>query len=282
MIRPLNDIRADLRSPSDNPSHDSLLVEIREHKKIAVDAGNEAEAKDIWCLEHAAEAQQVYREAYDQLQAGKFYDAWCSLEQVELALNRLRPHAGPAWEELCLDFIDTKTSEIQSLFPYKMFLSPELLETQKKCNICDRIVSIRSPCGHRVGEIYGGEYCCRIVTEFEVIATAFVESPIQKYSVPFLSDPKTGKSRDHYNYSTVSYLAKRWPSPYHDWTVTWTTALHPKSRFGHLRRNDKCPCNSGKKYKACCQRREGILRPHVVFDFSYGLPVELQETEFSY
>ena len=281
-MKTLDQIRNELQSPESGPDYDSLLAAVRSHKAEAVTAGNELEAKAIWCLEHVAETHQLYQKMFEQLQAERFYDAWCSLEQVELALSRLRPHIGESWKTYRLDFIDEKTSALQSLYPYKLFMSPEFIELEKRCNICDNIISIRRPCGHRVGEIYQGRYCCRIVSKSDIVSISLVESAIQKYSVPFTTDPNTGKIHDHYNYSAVNYLTERWPSPYHDWKVTWTKTFHPKERFGSLRRNDKCPCESGKKYKACCLRKQGILRQHLVFDFLYALPKNLQTNEFSY
>lgn len=276
------EIRNCLRSPQLQSQFDDLLQDIRATKAAAVAAGEESLANATWCLEHAAETQQLYHEAFTHIRSGQFYEGWCSLEQVELSLNRLKPHIADDWNSFHLDFIEDKTRSLQSLYPYKIFISPEIIQHEKKCNICGESISIRKPCGHRVGELYGGEFCCRVVTKSEFVGTAMVESPVQKYSVPFIVDPKTGSSRDHYNYSTVKYLADRWPSPYHKWSLEWTTSLHPKERFGLIRRNDKCPCNSGKKFKACCLHRDGIIRPHVEFVFDYPLPQELRTIEYSY
>jgi hypothetical protein len=147
-------------------------------------------------------------------------------------------------------------------------MSPEILELEKICNICEKPISIRNPCGHRVGEIYNGELCIRIVTKVKLLAMAMVDSPIQKYSVPFLSDEKTGKSIDHYNYSLVKFLADRLQSPFHEWDVSWTKVRHPHSKFRSVGQDDPCPCESGKKYKECCLPEEGVLRPHCQFHLS--------------
>lgn len=264
------------------PDYAQLLAELAAHKKVAVAAGDQSLAKHVWCLEHTIEAQQLFLKAYDQLQVRAYFDAWCTLEQVELALGRLRPYCDGEWQQCRRAYMVKITVALQSLFPYKIFLSPELLEEEKVCSICEKPVSIRTPCGHKVGEVYDGEYCGRIIKKFSVLGTALVKDPVQKYSVPFLVDRETGKTVDRYNYATVEYLVKRWPSPLHDWSVEWTKRLHPKSKFGAIRRNDKCPCESGKKYKRCCISLNGIMRPHVVFDFTYSLPKNLQTTEYTY
>lgn len=278
----IDQIAHELSFPENDPDYKSLLQRLGDLKASAVAQNNEQLAKRIWCLEHAVEIQQNYADAFRKIRAARFYDGWCVLEQVELGLMRLRRHLSESWSTFRLDFIGARVADLQSLYPYRIFMSPEIIEIEKKCSICDQPISIRKPCGHKVGEIYKGEYCCRIVSKCEFVGNSFVDTPVQKYSVPFIVDPKTGTSRDHYNYSTVKYLADRWPSPYHSWSLEWTKALHPKGRFEPLRRNDRCPCESGKKYKRCCLRRDGILRPHAQFTFDYPLPEHLQTVELSY
>jgi len=279
MVRTISEIREVLSSPEILVNFEPVISRISAIKSKAVSNGDEKTAKNLWCLESVAEIQQYYLEAFTKIKNGQFFEAWCSLEQVELALNRLRRHFVDEWTNLRLDFIDQKVVSLQSLYPYRIFMSPELIEHEKVCSICERPISIRSPCGHRVGEIYEGKWCGRIVTKCDFVGMSFVETPLQKYSVPFLSDPETGKSRDHYDYRLVNYLGIRWPSPYQDWEVRWTTALHAKERFGTLGNNDKCPCDSGKEYKNCCLDRRGIIRPHVVFEFRFPIPEHLQTIE---
>jgi hypothetical protein len=96
---------------------------------------------------------------------------------------------------------------------------------------------------------------------------AFVKTPLQKYSVPFLVDDKTGKVTDHYDYSLIRYLARRWREPFHNWTAEWSKRRMPHARFGNVGRNDPCPCESGLKYKKCCALEDGVLRPHCEFVF---------------
>ncbi len=274
--------RLHVNDTSTLPEYDSILRDLKEHKLSAVREGNQALAKQMWCFEQIVEVQVNFLAVHELLRNGEYYEGWCKLEQIELVLLRLYPHFNATTDQYWIGFIAKKIPMLQSLFPYRMFTSPEILEIEKKCNICGEKISIRNPCGHRVGEIYDGKYCCRIVTKCEFIAVAMVTDPVQKYSVVFPVDPKTGKSHDRYNYSTVEYLIKRWPTPFHDWTVEWTKALHPKKLFGQIGRNDKCPCDSGVKYKKCCMHREGILRPHCQFTFNYSIPEELQVIELSY
>lgn len=283
-MRTLDEVLKELRLSHDPylPDYPALATDLASHKKAALQAGDEGLAKHIWCLEHTVEVQRLYLKAFQELKERKYFEAWCTLEQVKLGLGRLRRHFEAHWEECRLAFIEKITSTLQKLYPYKLFASPELLEISKSCTICGKRVSIRNHCGHDVGEIYNGEYCGRRVDESKILGVAMVRDPLQKYSVAFLTDPKTGQRVDHYNYATVEYLAKRWPTPYADWSAEWTQRLHPKSKFGQVGRNDKCPCESGKKYKKCCMNLNGIMRPHIIFEFSFPIPQELQTTEYSY
>lgn len=250
-------------------------------KRLAVEAGDQAEAKGIWCLEQALEAQEKYLAAFASMKSGKFYAGWCAMERTETPIYWLQPHLPWRPERFELEFIRTTVKKLQSIFPYKYFVSPEFLEGKKTCSICDKTVSIRTSCGHQVGEIYNGEMCERKVHGLEVLGMALVTSPAQKYSVPFSTDPATGEQKDHYNYSLVQYLIRRLESPFDDWTVEWTKRRHPHSRYNFVGRNEKCPCESDKKYKKCCLPEAGVLRPHVQFGFKKPLPAELATIEYS-
>ena len=120
----------------------------------------------------------------------------------------------------------------------------------------------------------------RIVTKLEVMGISIVDKPVQKYSVLFLSDEKTGKQRDHYNYALVQYAISALREPFDGWDVERTSRRQPHSRYAAIGRNDPCPCESGKKYKKCCLRETGVLRPHYEFTFEIQPPdtVVLQET----
>ena len=131
----------------------------------------------------------------------------------------------------------------------------------------------RRPCGHLVGEVYTGEQCYRIITSIDaVLGIAFVTNPVQKYSVVFMHDPATGKSRDHYGYDVVKYAANALREPFDDWDLERTTRRQPHSRFVGIGRDDPCPCESGKKYKKYCLPEVGVVRPHLQFSFAVAPP----------
>lgn len=248
----------------------ALSIKIRDGlKKIKDEKNNnddEEGAKIIWCLEQAIKIQEIYLEAYEKLVHEKYYKAWCDFEQCELALESLKPHFPFDDNKYYLHFIDKHTTQYQSLYPYKLFFSPEILGHEKECTICGKIIKIRNHCGHDVGEIYKGEMCCRRVTKSEILGISLVESPVQKFSVPFMQNEKTGKSVDHYDYSLLNYLVgKLLQSPFDTWDINWTKKMHPHKRFTGIGRNNKCPCGSEIKYKKCCLMKPGVLMSHCEF-----------------
>lgn len=236
---------------------------LRAIKEEAVARGDEARAKKVWCLEETLRGQTLYVSAFDKMKRGNYYPAWCELERVEITLGFLWPHSGGRWREFHLDAIAKHTKQFQSLFPYKLFISPEMIYSGLMCTICRQPISVRRSCGHRTGEIYNGEMCGREITGIERSpGVALVTSPAQKYSVLFVG------GEDTHNYSMVRYAIERLESPFDGWTCHWTKARHPHSRYGQVAAEAACPCESGRTYRECCQDEDGVLRPHCDIDFA--------------
>jgi hypothetical protein len=118
--------------------------------------------------------------------------------------------------------------------------------------------------------------CYQIWGGIEYVLFAVVKSPVQKFSVIFLSDPETGENVDHYDYKLLEYLIACLQSPFHSWSINWTTMRHPHSNYMHLTPDDTCPCESGEKYSNCCLSEPGVLRPHCQFDLSVPPPKEIE------
>jgi hypothetical protein len=264
-------LKAVAKRPSE-PTIDAVRADLAAMKRDVLARGDRAHAKRIWCLEQTLRIQEHYLHAFSLLKAGEYYKAWCELEQTELKLANLERHETASWPAFRLDFIQEYTAKWQALFPYKMFFSPEFLQTEKLCSVCNQPVLPQSFCGHRVGEIYDGEMCYRTVTKLEVLGVSMVDKPVQKYSVLFLRNEKEGTTRDQYHYELVEYPIKALRAPFDAWDVERTTRRQPHARFVHVGRNDPCPCDSGKKYKKCCLNETGVLRPHYEYTFEYQPP----------
>ncbi len=253
----------------DHNQIEELFLNLKRIKSDAVVNDNQSMAKKIWIYEQIVKVQNLYLKAFQELKADDYYKAWCTLGTCELELRFLARHHQILNNDCySLDFIQKHVKKYQSIFPYKAFGSIEILDLEKKCTICGQKISIRKPCGHEVCEIYNGEMCAREVTNAKYLGVALVESPLNRYAVPFLIDPKTKQTIDHYNYATIKYLVRKLQSPFDTWDVNFTKRLYPHSKFKTIGRNDQCPCNSGKKYEKCCLQKRGVELQHVEFIFS--------------
>ena len=251
---------------------EEVWANLKEVKASAVAESDQLLAKAVWCLETIGAVQDFYLKAFESLQAGSYYDGWGVLERCEIALLSLDRHVEDAGGLFGLEFIRTHVERFQSLFPYTLFLSPEIIKEEVTCGLCSAPVSLRNHCGHRIGEIYNGDECVRIVSRARVLAISFVRNPVQKYSVPFLKSGTGEGVQDHYDYGLVRRVVEGLRSPWDDWTAHWTKIRHPHERFRNVGRNAACPCGSGKKYKKCCLNESGVLRPHCEITFSVPPP----------
>lgn len=259
----------------------TLLGELEKSKQASIVEGRQDIAKKFWCYETIANIYNMYIEAFKEMKNKNFYETWCIIERIEIHIGFLSRHFNIQDNDLYLEFIYQHTRRFQGLYPYAVFLSPEILGHEKKCNICNRIVTPRNNCGHRVGEIYNGQMCCRIVTKPELLSVSLVTNPVQKYSVVFTTDSETGKKVDHYDYSLVRFVIDRLASPFHEWSYKWIKIQHPHERFSNYSPEDSCPCESGDKYKDCCLPKKGVLRPHCDIAFSVLPPAAFSMFEYS-
>lgn len=256
-----------------NDSLTELYQEFQKEKEQFVRANKQNEAKEVWVCQTIIEVHKIYRNAFVLLKGKSYYKGWCQLERIEITLSGLKRHFKYKKNEFFLWHIEKSVTNLQVIFPYRFFASSEILKKKKECSICNREISIRNSCGHIIGEIYNGEMCHRIVTEAEVLGISLVENPGNKYSVMFLTDEKTGKQIDQYNYQTIDYLFAHINSPYETWDIEVSEREIKKADYGNVGRNDKCPCNSEKKFKKCCGLKIGEKYPH--YEFIVTNPTDL-------
>lgn len=229
-------------------------------KSQFVTEGEQDIAKEIWCLETILNIQHWYADAFNKIKAGEFYDAWVLLERIEIAFCNLEKHHDVVNDGYFTSEIFKHTEQFQSLYPYRLFISPGAIHKKKSCSVCGSKISIRNGCSHEKGEIYNGEMCHHVVEEVRFLELSVVPNPVQKYSVMWLM--KDGEQIDNYDYSNVAYVAAGLQKPYDGWDLQWTMIREPHSQYRGVGRNDRCPCGSNKKYKHCCLKTEGVLKPH--------------------
>lgn len=149
--------------------------------------------------------------------------------------------------------------EYQKLFPYCHFLSRECVVKAEQCSICGQPISLRHPCGHKVGKLYMGELCLRKVVDMELKAFSIVTDPFDKYSYVKLPDQE-------YDYGMLETLMKEIESPYDEFYIETVKVTKPE--YKNVGRNEICPCGSGKKYKKChLGTKAELMDHHKIFFF---------------
>lgn len=242
-----------------------LYQELQKEKEDFVKENNQEKAKELWICQTIIKIHKLYQNAFKLLKDKSYYEGWCQLERIEITISVLKRHFKYDKKKFFLWHIEKSVTNLQVIFPYRLFASMEALKKKKECSICNKEISIRNPCGHIVGEIYNGEMCHSIVTDVDILGISLVENPGNKYSVMFLKDEKTEEQVDQYNYQTVDYLFAHINSPFEFWDLEVSERVIKKSDYGNIGRNDKCTCNSGKKFKKCCGLKIGEKYPHYEF-----------------
>ncbi|EJL29091.1 YecA family protein [Brevibacillus sp. BC25] len=242
VVNELKEYLQKFRGTTLNPDIPNILKEL---KRQAVGIDDQAGAKEIWCIEQVYKILGHYISAFKCLKIKKHFDAWNQFDRADIELSFLKKHFDYSNNKYNLLFIETNIVKFQKLFPYQYFSSRESLIKSEKCSICGQKVTLRRSCDHKVGEIYNGEQCCRNVEDVEFLGIAIVENPFDKYGVLFPQGME-------YNYRILDSLMEHLKSPYEKWDLEITKEL--KDEYKGVGRNQKCPCNSGEKYKKCCYR----------------------------
>lgn len=262
----LEDAHGVLRRPMARSAADEseLKAALAEMKAAAVRLRDHVSSKHVWCLETTLEIQEGYQDAFGLMKDGKFHDAWRGLAGVETTLGHLGRHTDLS--DFSLSFIRDHIARFQSLFPYRTFLSCGFIVRERRCGLCDAVVSPRRGCGHRLGEIYDGVMCFHEITDAEIAEVSLVTEPVDKACVFFPVDAVTGEQLG-YAYPLVEYVAACLASPYHAWECRRTQRRHPHAHFRDVPSSSPCPCGSGTAYGVCCQREGGVLLAHCAFRF---------------
>lgn len=255
----IEEVRERLRNPRDRSR--GAFVRLRKAlmaaKRRAVSEGRQARAKELWCLETVLFAQTCYADAFRQMKSGSYYEAWCALEQVEVALRALARHH--PLSDYGLEWLVEYARRFQSIYPYKKFVSAGYRVTERRCGLCGAVLTPRTGCRHRKGEIYDGRMCFQVVTSAEVDHLAVVDGPVHKSCIIHLD----------YDFQLVKYVVDHLESPFDGWVYKWTRIRHPHARFAELSGDSPCPCESGTAYEDCClMDPAGVLRPHFLVKFA--------------
>ena len=255
----------------DNPDSDfwqELSAEVADQLATYQASGEELWANVCWFLKTVCETRGRFVNSINAIKKGEYFSAWCELERVEIDSMLLLRNA----------FLDEKEFEVSDLleliqswqktYPYKWFMSPEILHKSVQCGICSRQVTPWGECEHEPGRIYNGVCCHHAVVDVEFVSFSFVQNPVQKYSAIHIRKDEHGHDVEIYKYDIVRFVAERVRSPFDRFQVMWTKLLHPHNLFADRERKGPCPCESGRSYSDCCLENEGVLRPHMQITFA--------------
>ena len=240
-------------------------------KNVARGANDEHGANQVWCLEQVLQAQNHFVLAFAHCKLREFYAGWCEFHRAELTLQYLKPHIFSKRSRFSLEFMERQVAAFQSLYSYNIFISAGILVNERVCSICGMRIGLLAACHHRGGELYGGEMCCHVITRSEVLEISFIDDPVDKSCVPFMTDP-AGKTIDQHNYAILDYVTGGLRSPFNGWSRRETLRRIPHTKFNQIGRNDPCPCHSGSKYKKCCLPKPVVEIKHCDVRFEVDPP----------
>jgi hypothetical protein len=160
----------------------------------ARNASNDAVANEAWFLSTFADSKRMFLGAYGNIRAKRFFEGWRLLERTEIALKGLSTNAFLDLQQFGVLSFRQLVESWQKLYPYRFFFSPEFRIRRQECSLCGQSFSPWTDCGHRVGRVYAGQFCCSIIKDATIPSISLVLNPVQKYSVVFPNN------RDDYDY----------------------------------------------------------------------------------
>lgn len=250
-------------------NHD-VYEEIEKLRLSAIDSLNEEKANYYWCLKQIYTIQNEFVSSIHNMKNKKYEEAWLALDRADIDLGILAENFDVRKDndKYHLVFIGEIIKEYQKLFPYRYFLSRENIIKAEKCSICGKPSSLRKSCGHKVGKLYMGELCIRIVTDMEFVGASVVTDPFDKYGFIKIDGQE-------YNYGMIDEFIAQIKNPYDKFTIKTFKVKNPM--YKNIGRNELCPCGSGKKYKKCHRDTQDELMDHNIVCFSSA---NSRKTEF--
>lgn len=253
----------------ENPETQIWIERLREcelHTAQAISDGDGEIADIWWFLTTLCQSRLTMITVWELMNEGEYKEAWIALERVELSCKWLALNPFLDLKKFQVSSLARMVENWQSLFPYKVFISPEFVIAKEECSVCGQTMGPWSSCYHKAGHVYGGHFCSRTIKEVELAQIALVTDPVQKYSVVI---PESEDGSDPMDYRQVEWVRDRCNGPFSRWCTDRGKRRHPHSAF-EQKPNDLCPCGSEKNYGSCCLTRGGVDMPHldVVFEHS--------------
>lgn len=162
-------------------------------------------------------------------------------------------------------------SSYEELYPYSVFASSEYVIGKSRCSICGKSMQ-GLECPHIKGYLYWGEFATEIIEEITTLhAVCLVKHPDDKRCVLELGDDKRSELE---KFRKLNEFMKLGIPLLCFFTITSKIEYRTDSTIKKVKRNDRCPCGSGLKFKKCCEKK--LYYKHEKNIISVGKKIELE------
>jgi hypothetical protein len=228
-------------------------------KKELTQFNNDDVLLHIWMCLEVISAVGNYHEAFQLMKDRQYNKGWDKLARAEINISNIIYNIQNYRDYLVVPFLKQYVRKYQSIYPYKMFSSMVSVIKESECSICHKNMDPFSGCKHIKGKVYSGELCYEIVKDMDLLGFDMVTDPSMRECVAFLDIENPLK------YQLLEYLIPRLKNEYSIWDYEILEKYEPHNKY-NIQRNERCPCNSGKKYKNCCMSNpKGIKYDHYEF-----------------
>ncbi len=222
-------------------------------------SAEEAYLNDMYVLGKYAEFFAAYAVFWENIcRKGHQSEAWGSLQDAISLLRVIK-----RFSNINIACFENQLTEIEKLFPYKLFNSVGFLVERFRCSICGEDIDSAS-CPHRRGHLYRG-VMAQAVADGEncrIDHVAIVENPSDKRCVLWLGDPETSEAFHALRILSDALISGK-IKPLDISDLVFSKRTRPNPQWRKLGRNAPCFCGSGKKFKKCCQTKRNIETDHV-------------------
>lgn len=181
---------------------------------------------------------------FDSLKKKRYTQSW---ELLQDCIDDVRHIGRFAKERFDLTDILELLLAYESLYPYRLFASPEIVIEKSHCSICGK--SMQSiECDHIIGNLYWGKLATEHVEKIKGLpAISIVPHPENKRCVLELCEERLTEANKFKKLD--DFLNLGLPS-FQMFKINPQYKYIPKGIDN--KRNEKCPCGSGLKFKKCC------------------------------
>ena len=120
---------------------DATIKEVDELRLAYRKQGDEETANAAWAVRTTLQIHRDFRKAHSLLKEKQYYEAWCLMENIEIGVDNLLRNCPGTLN--AVKYISLMVKQLQSLYPYKVFMSTEIMIMERTCSICGQKRVIR-------------------------------------------------------------------------------------------------------------------------------------------